>query len=225
MYTPPRCQGSTILPCHPLLCHNFNVNRVFRWSAYFVVAFDLVLLNIVILRRPATPTVIANQCQGCQDLITQSLSALPTPACSCQTLPTLSPASPTARPIVAPASSKTTAYAPIPGSGSVSTLTWQNIPGTDFYFNTADYPRSFEARFEANFRLFNGNGVAFVRLFDATVGIEVWGSEVRSSSQSFTTVVSPPLTFRPGEHLYLVQAKTLTADTTVFNSGRLKVTY
>ncbi|MBU3935592.1 hypothetical protein KJ909_02865 [Patescibacteria group bacterium] len=128
-------------------------------------------------------------------------------------------------PTSSPVSKNTTvSYVPVPGSGSLLVYQWTNLPGTEFYFNPADFPNLSEAYFEANMKLLNGNGLAFLRLFDLTAGIEIWGSEIQTASQTDTMVVSSPLTFRSGNHLLCVQAKSLTADTTVFNSGRLKIT-
>ncbi|MDP4010121.1 MAG: hypothetical protein Q8P53_04050 [Candidatus Shapirobacteria bacterium] len=114
-------------------------------------------------------------------------------------------------------------YIPIPGSGSTLENKWVDLVGTEFYFSTSDYPNLTEAYFEANMRLVNGNGFAYLRLFDITAGIEVWGSEISTNSQNFTSVSSGKLTIRKGNHLYRVQAKSLTADTTVFNSGKIKI--
>ncbi len=118
---------------------------------------------------------------------------------------------------------KSTQYIPIPGSGSTLENKWVDLSGTEFYISTDDYPNLTGAYFEANMKLLNGNGLAYLRLFDVTAGIEVWGSEISTGSQSFTSVSSGKLTIRNGTHLYRVQAKSLTADTTVFNSGRIKV--
>lgn len=118
---------------------------------------------------------------------------------------------------------KSVSYFPIPGSGSVLSTSWTDIAGTDFYFDTTDYPDLSESYFSASIRLFNGNGAAFVRLFDVTAGVEVWGSEVSTNSQSFMFITSNQLTLRSGRRLYRIQAKSLTADTTVFNSGQLRL--
>jgi hypothetical protein len=119
--------------------------------------------------------------------------------------------------------SRNTTIIPIPGTASTDKNFWQDLNGTEFNLNTADYPNLKEAYLEVNFKLFNGNGIAFVRLFDITAGIEVWGSEVKTSSQTFTAVSSEKLTLREGNHLYRIQAKSLTADTVVYNSGRIKI--
>ena len=122
-----------------------------------------------------------------------------------------------------PTGAPQTAYIPIPGSGSLLAYQWTSLPGTEFYFNPSDFLSMTTAYFEANLKLLNGNGLAFLRLFDLTAGIEIWGSDVQTDSQASTVIVSLPLTFRSGNHLICVQAKSLTADTTVFNSGRLKI--
>ena len=114
-------------------------------------------------------------------------------------------------------------YIPIPGSGSTLENKWVDLLGTEFYFSTNDYPNLVGAYFEANMKLMNGNGLAYLRLFDVTSGIEVWGSEISTNSQKFTSVSSGKLTIRNGTRLYRVQAKSLTADTTVFNSGKIKI--
>lgn len=118
---------------------------------------------------------------------------------------------------------RSTQYIPIPGSGITLENKWADLSGTEFYISTDDYSNLIGAYFEANMKLLNGNGLAYLRLFDVTAGIEVWGSEISTNSQNFTSVSSEKLTIRNGTHLYRVQAKSLTADTTVFNSGRIKM--
>jgi hypothetical protein len=144
--------------------------------------------------------------------------------------PTLQPTalvpSPTAEPtkvVVVPKKNKNTTIVPIPGSGSTGEIKWTDLAGTEFYLSTSDYPGLKEAYLEANMRLFNGNGVAFVRLFDVTAGIEVWGSEVKTSSQNSTAVTSERLTLREGNRLYRIQAKSLTNDTVMYGSGRIRI--
>lgn len=163
-------------------------------------------------------TIYQDKCGvECQKFITEQLSlySLPTPK------PTLKPAV-----VTIPTPTKTTrvSYVPVPGSGTTTANDWADISGTDFYFNPADYPGLQSVYFETNMRLVNGNGEAYVRLFDVTHGIGVVQSETHTSSQTSTAVGSGLITFWQGNNLYRVQAKSLTADTTVFDSGRLKVT-
>jgi len=115
-------------------------------------------------------------------------------------------------------------FAPIPGSGSTLVNDWTDISGTDFYFDKADYVGLQSIYFVTNIRLLNGNGQAFVRLFDVTHSIGVQGSEASTVNQSSTPVDSGQVSFWAGKNLYRVQAKSLTADTAIFDSGRLKIT-
>lgn len=137
--------------------------------------------------------------------------------------PTAIPTTPLITQQYIPQSTKSVSYFPIPGNGSVLSTSWTNVAGTDFYFDTTDYPNLTESYFSASIRLFNGNGTAYVRLFDVTAGIEVWGSEISTNSQNFTFITSDKLTLRSGRRLYRVQVRSLTADTTVFNSGQLRL--
>lgn len=116
-----------------------------------------------------------------------------------------------------------TQYVTIPGSGSTSATGWVNLSGTDFYLNTADYPGLVEIYFEASMKLFNGNGMAYIRLFDVNHGIGVQGSDISTNSQLDSVLESGKVSFWAGKNLIRVQAKTLTADTTIYNYGRLRV--
>jgi len=153
-------------------------------------------------------------------IISEKINNLPTPACNCQS-PTLAPTI-AIKKTTTTIKTKSTQYIPIPGNGSTMENKWVDLVGTEFYISTDDYPNLVGAYFEANMKLTNGNGLAYLRLFDITAGIEVWGSEISTNSFTFTSVSSGKLTIRNGTHLYRVQAKSLTADTTVFNSGRIK---
>jgi hypothetical protein len=146
-----------------------------------------------------------------------------------KTTPTQTPKpSPTAKPTNIPTSTprpkvKTVSYVTVPGAGSTGANVWTTLTGTDFYFDPADYPGLKEIYFEANMDLFNGNGIAYVRLYDVTHGIGVQGSDVQTTSQIPTVAVSGQVTFWAGKNLIRVQAKSLTADTAIYNSGRLRV--
>lgn len=135
---------------------------------------------------------------------------------------------PTAKPAIKNLTSiktktQTVTYVTIPGSGTSSNSDWSDLTGTEFYFNAADYPGLIAVYFEANCKLFNGNGTAYVRLYDAVHGIGVQGSDVQTNNQANDIVTSGRVSFWAGNNLIKVQAKTLTADTAVFNSGRLKI--
>ncbi|MDP1743598.1 MAG: hypothetical protein Q8L51_02300 [Candidatus Amesbacteria bacterium] len=119
---------------------------------------------------------------------------------------------------------KSIVYVPISGSGSTTANDWTSISGTDFYLDKADYKGLQEISFEGNLKLFNGNGIAYMRLFDVTHGIAVQSSDAQTSSQTSTPVNSGAINLWSGKNLYRVQLKTLTADTAVFDGGKLKIT-
>lgn len=118
---------------------------------------------------------------------------------------------------------KSIVYVPIPGSGNIIG-DWTSVSGTDFYFDKADYQGLLEINFEGNLKLFNGNGVAYMRLYDVTHGIAVQGSDAQTVNQTSTPVNSGSINFWAGKNLYRVQLKSLTADSAVFDGGKLKVT-
>ncbi len=153
----------------------------------------------------------------CQKFITDQLASykLPTP------LPTAKP-----KVVAVPTVAKVTtvSYVPVPGSGNTQANDWVDLPGTDFYFNVSSYTGLQSIYFETNIHLANGNGQAFVRLFDVTHGIGVQGSEVNTINQTSSAVASGQVSFYQGNNLYRVQAKSLTADSAIFDSGRLKIT-
>jgi hypothetical protein len=202
----------------------FSKIKLFLVIIFIINLITLDILLFLFWRQSQTKIsaipIQENECSSsCTDLIQKTFSSLPTPEPSLSTPTTVTSSTKTAPSKKA----KTISYLPVPGSGSTSENKWANLSGTEFYFNPDDYSNLKSAYFEANIKLFNGNGQAFVRLFDVTAGVEVWGSEVQTNSQNSTAIVSGNLTFRSGNHLYRVQAKSLTADTAFFNSGRIKL--
>ncbi len=168
-------------------------------------------------------TVVQDVCgEQCQKYIAQKLGEVITPA---------APAGPGATPVSTrttvsqPARTKVRSltYVTIPGSGNTLNNNWTDLAGTDFYFDPADYPGLVEVYFEASMRLFNGNGMAYVRLFDTNHGIGVQGSDVQTNSQASTVVTSGKVSFWAGKNLIRVQTKSLTADTAIYDSGRLRI--
>lgn len=127
--------------------------------------------------------------------------------------------------VVVPTKTKvrTVSYVTIPGNGSTALTDWTTLTGTDFYFDTADYPGLTQVTFEANMKLFNGSGRAYLRLLDVTHGIGVQGSDINTNSNSDVIIESGRVSFWAGKNLIRVQAKSATVETAVFNSGRLRL--
>lgn len=136
----------------------------------------------------------------------------------------LPPPIPTEKPIATTRTKvRSVSYLPISTTGSTGIYDWVSLPATDFYFDIGDYPGLKEIYFEANGHLFNGNGIAYFRLYDATHSVFVTGSNLETKQQKDSALTSAKVLFAPGRNLIQVQAKTLTADTAVFTSGRLKI--
>ena len=212
-----------------------------KWLVVGVI--DLVLVNLLVVWlvfRPVStgqeitsPSTLVSggvgSSQGscgadCRAYIDQRVAALSgmVPVASSVASPTPVVVMPT--PQAVKTKTKTVEYFSILVNGQTSNNDWTDLPGTEFYFDTSNYSGLVEIDFESNMKLINGNGLAYTRIFDVTHGIAVSGSEVSAGSQTATVVSSGALSFWAGNNLYRVQAKSLTADTAVFNSGRLKIT-
>jgi len=194
---------------------------------FYLLFIDLLILNsaLVYLYLNNQKTSPTNQDQDYQTYVDDQISQLKQSLLTTSS-PSPSTPDPTSTSVpVKPAVSKQTsvAYIPIPGTGQTLSNQWVDLTGTEFYLAKQDFPGLKEAYFEANLKLLNGNGTAYLRLFDVTNGIEIWGSQVETSSQVDTMVSSSKLTLRSGNNLIRVQAKSLTADTTIYTSGRLKL--
>jgi len=190
------------------------LSKIFYFILVLVV-FDLVYLNYLFFSLPKPKSyddsALVNKLSSLESQISNLSTISPTVP-----IPTI--------PLAPKAKSKHVSYLPINGNFSQLSYDWINVPTSQFYFDTADYVGLKDIRFEANFKLFNGNGLAFVRLFDSTHGTPLPGSQIQSSSQQDTIMTSSPVTFLSGRNLIKVQIKSLTADTTVFNSARLIIT-
>lgn len=126
-------------------------------------------------------------------------------------------------PLISRSKTKSTTYVPIPGGGSILSSDWKEIPGTDFYLSKSDFQGLTGVFFEANFKLQNGNGAAYIRVFDKTHSIAPTGGEISTSSQTSTFVTSGPLYLWEGNNHYVIEARSSASDTVIFESGRLKI--
>jgi hypothetical protein len=216
-----------------------------RSTAPYILAVNLVILDLVFVwmnffsprpaaKSPDLPTVvrpavnptISDTCgPACQSYIDNRINTLLHASPSGATVPITKPLPSVGNLASSPhPKTRTVSVFSIPGTGSTLANDWADIPGTDFYFDQHDYPGLIEAHLTVNLRLVNGNGRASIRLFDVTHGIGVNGSEVSTGSQVDELVTSDKLIFWQGNNLYRIQAKSLTADTTVYTSGILKIT-
>lgn len=123
-------------------------------------------------------------------------------------------------------SSKKTAYIPLSGPITTTSTDWVDAVGTDVYIDLVnDYGKNTRVSWEAFLSVANGNGQALARLYDATHGIAVNGSEVSTTNGDSTQVFSGNLSLWSGKNLYRVQLKSLNSFVVTFASGRIKINY
>jgi hypothetical protein len=196
-----------------------NAFAILAYLKFWDIKKDLTTLALAtpIASQTESGVVSSGECSSeCLSYIDTKLTEL-----SFSTKPSLSP---TAEPVASTKSkTKSTGYFTISGSGSTLNNTWTDVAGSDFYFDPAEHPGLIDVRFEANIKLVNGNGMAYARLFDVTHSIGV-NSEVSTNSQTSVLITSGNINFWSGRNQYRVQIKSLTADTAVYESGRLKIT-
>lgn len=167
------------------------------------------------------PATFVDECgEECKRYIDTKISEL---SLAASTSGTITPTTVPSQSSASVQKTRSTSYVPIPGNGSTLNNDWTNIAGTDFYLNVIDYPGLTGVYLEVNMKLMNANGKAYVRLYDVTNGRGVDGSEVSTSSQTSVAVGSGKINLWAGTNLYRIQAKSLTADTTIYESGRLKI--
>ena len=165
--------------------------------------------------------------EGSTVYITQQVPATqPPPLVSVQ--PTPSP-SPTPRAVIVQGPASTpgtkTTYIPLTASFTTSNTDWTNVSGTETYIDLKNnYSANAYITWEAVLSVASGGQVT-ARLYDATHGIGVNGSEVSSSSTAGELVTSGKLNLWAGNNLYKVQIKSLNSYAVTFTSGRIKLVY
>lgn len=120
-----------------------------------------------------------------------------------------------------------TSYIPLDGSGSTTSTDWVDAKGVDVSFDLAkDYAPGAKVAWEASLRVANANGVAYARLFDATHGIAVDGSEISiTNSADYQRVSSGNLNLWAGRNVYKVQIKSLNSFNVDYTGGKIRISY
>lgn len=150
-------------------------------------------------------------------------SKMTKPSSSPTPIPTPTPPAKQGKALPGKTKTRTVSYVTVPGSGSTMANDWTIVSGSDFYFNPADYPGLVAVYFEVNMKLMTGSGMAYVRLYDSTHGIGVQGSDASTKAGTDTVVESGNISFWQGKNLIKVQIKSLTAESAIYNSGRLRI--
>src|SRR3972149_5497028 len=129
--------------------------------------------------------------------------------------------------VTSPSTKNQTVYIPLDGPVSTTSTSWIDIPGVEVSIDLAnDYSTNAKVSWEAALKVAYGNGQAFARLFDVTLGNAVDGSEISTTGNiTSTNVSSGYMSLWSGRNLYRLQLKSLTSYDVTFSSGRIKVTY
>jgi hypothetical protein len=93
------------------------------------------------------------------------------------------------------------------GSGFSSAGDWTDVPGLSVSIDSVNYRTITAAFFEATIRIPTGNETAYARLYNATAGHPVWGSEI-SVDGGTPTLLTAPITIDSGKNIYQIQMKT-----------------
>lgn len=128
----------------------------------------------------------------------------------------------TSLPTSAPVNSKNQ-YLTVLTSGTSASISWTDIPSSDFYFDLVDYPGMKSIRWEASLRALNGSATVYARLYDVTNSRGIDGSDIETNSASFTFIRSSELTIWNGNNLYRVQLRSVNGTQADLQTARLKI--
>ena len=104
------------------------------------------------------------------------------------------------------------------GSSNTTSLSWSPT-GLEMTINSADYPASVMAYFEAG--LNTAGGIAQARVTNKTTGAIVNLSEVSNNTNTVTWKRSSGFKLHPGNNNYLVELRSSSGETVYLTSSRL----
>lgn len=120
-----------------------------------------------------------------------------------------------------------TSYISLSGPFSTTATDWYDLKGVEAYIDLEkEYGKGANVSWESSLKVAHGNGAAFARLFDVTHGIAVSGSEISTTNNADSKLVtSGNLNLWAGRNLYRVQIKSLNSFEVTFGEGRIKISY
>lgn len=120
-----------------------------------------------------------------------------------------------------------TTYISLSGPFTTTATDWYDLKGVEVYIDKdAEYGKNATVSWEASLKVAHGNGQAYARLFDTTHGIAVSGSEISTTNNADSKLVtSGNLNLWSGRNLYRVQIKSLNSFEVTFGGGRIKISY
>jgi hypothetical protein len=142
----------------------------------------------------------------------QSSSVTVSPPATCAVLPT---AGPQAKIL----------YIPLASQGSTVETIWTDIPGSDFYFDLADYLAVKAVRFEIRLLALHGSAKVYARLYDVTNKRAVDFSELSTQSSTFLRLDSGELRIWRGDNRYTVQLRSENGTEVQLKEAKLKIIF
>lgn len=120
-----------------------------------------------------------------------------------------------------------TSYISLSGPFTTTATDWYDLKGVEAYIDLEkEYGKSAAVSWESSLKVAHGNGAAYARLFDVTHGIAVSGSEIYTTNNADSKLVtSGNLNLWAGRNLYRVQLKSLNSFEITFGEGRIKISY
>ena len=116
-------------------------------------------------------------------------------------------------------------YIPIGTGGGSSAFDWTTINTSEVEIDPADYSGYTNMYLEVELKSYQGNGRAYARLINYTDSTGLAASEVSTTSENYTTVVSSGFKLGSGKKKYRLQLKTLTGYEASTQSVRIKVVF
>ena len=140
--------------------------------------------------------------------------------------PVISSPTPTKAPASAQTTSSTTKEYYVPfGSGSGSSLDWQDMAGLQASIDSNGYNSIKSVVFEVSLHVPTGNETASVRLYNSTDNHPVWNSELTFNGNSSSVFMSSDsISLDSGNKLYKVQIKTQLQYSAIVDQSRVHIT-
>lgn len=123
-------------------------------------------------------------------------------------------------------STKSPVYIPLGWSGSSQATDWTSITTQTIVIDPADYAGYTSMQFEANIQIYQGNGMAYARVYDKEDGLAATNSQVSTTSQDYMWVTSA--TFQlpsTSKKTYLLQLKSTSSYAANIQNARIKVNF
>lgn len=184
-----------------------------------IVYLDIVVLDAIVSKKNEVPIAVTAS-ETCSGACVQTLSDMVNARLA------TSVAVPTRNNSTQPALVTTPKEYYIPlGSGMTKSDIWETVPGVEATIDTSQYPKIKQVIFETYLRIPVGIGWMHVKLYNATDGHDVWGSEVKTES-NISTYKNAVVSLDPGNKRYTVKAmSTIRADSYLDNIRIKIITY